>query len=323
MGKFDDFLASAGLGFLDTASGVLAGGVQQKRQRNLMKYQYELNEQAANAAYARQKQFWDMNNRYNSFSNQKTLMQAAGLNPALMYSDGTSGALAGGVSAPEGSGASGGSAQQVRGTDFLQSALLAAQIRNINADTAQKQGNTYDPDETLRGQALSNNIRELEVVNKQLANDSAAFDLSFRQMNLDTDLAINKQKLENLRFQAEEMDARIATLLDQHLNNPLVRNELVSRALLNHAQIALAESHVDLNSVQAQKLLADISNLDKLNQLLDERIQTEPYNRRLLDAKSELEKIMLGDVRNIPQGARVFGATVKYLLPVFGLFDGK
>lgn len=283
------FLSKAGLGLLDSVSNLAVGGVQTNRQRRLMQHQFELNEQAANNAYARQLDFWKKNNQYNSFSNQKQLMQSAGLNPALMYSDGTSGALAGQVSVPEGNGASGGSAQGVRGTDFLNAALVAAQIRNIDANTRKTEGDTLDPDETVRGQALSNNIKELETINRTLANEASAFDLAFRQTNFETDVAINKQKLENLKKQAEEMDSRIQTLIDQHENNPLVRDELVSRALLNHAQIALAESNISLNSAQGQKFIADVSNVYKLNEMLDEKIRSEGANADLLELKSEFE----------------------------------
>lgn len=84
---------------------------------------------------------WMIQQLWNSPANQKRLLEEAGLNPLLMYSNGASGSVAASPSQAAGS-PSGGQASTHMGTNFgqaiLQGQLLQAQIANINADTEQK-----------------------------------------------------------------------------------------------------------------------------------------------------------------------------------------
>ena len=65
--------AAAAGGFLDYIGSVYTQGQQRK---------------AATVAYNRQKEFWNMQNEYNTPTKQVERLKAAGLNPALMYGQG-------------------------------------------------------------------------------------------------------------------------------------------------------------------------------------------------------------------------------------------
>ncbi len=99
-----DFFKGAGGGLIGgLTSGILGmiGARQQfNQQKQLMGLQAQYNEQAAQANQQRAKELWD----YTSYENQRKHMEAAGLNPALMYG---MGGAAGGTTA--GAGAAGGS----------------------------------------------------------------------------------------------------------------------------------------------------------------------------------------------------------------------
>lgn len=111
--------------------------------------------------------FWKMEQAYNHPQQVLERMKSAGLNPLLMYGDGASGMTA--SSQPNLPSAPSGAQGQMSGhTNFgqalAQSALLQAQIRNMNADSEQKETAA----ETNRQQAQ--NI-EQDVLLKRLTKD--------------------------------------------------------------------------------------------------------------------------------------------------------
>lgn len=110
-----------------------------QHQRELMDKQKEnqmtLNEQGQRLAM----QTW----KETSYGPQMEMMKEAGLNPALMY--GMSGGGGQTTSSGSGGSASGGQApapQPMELDKMMNAAMLAAQIKNINADTAQKEATT-------------------------------------------------------------------------------------------------------------------------------------------------------------------------------------
>lgn len=67
--------------------------LQNQYEQGNMKYQAELNEQAAQANQQRMIDYFNLTAQYNSASNQVKRLKEAGLNPALMYGQaGTGGA---------------------------------------------------------------------------------------------------------------------------------------------------------------------------------------------------------------------------------------
>ena len=103
--------AAAG-GFMDTIGSIFTMGAQKR---------------AATKAYNRQKDFWHMQNRYNTPSAQVQRLKDAGLNPALIYGKGQTGATG------NAQGASNVQKANVQGPQLAQSAAAGAQISLVNA----------------------------------------------------------------------------------------------------------------------------------------------------------------------------------------------
>ena len=103
------------------AGASLAGGIIQNRA----------NRRAQDRAFEQNKQFWqerfDKEAQYNSPLQQKARMQAAGLNPALMYKIGAGGG--GNVSSPSAQG------KIAERYELGQLALQSAQVAKILEDT--------------------------------------------------------------------------------------------------------------------------------------------------------------------------------------------
>lgn len=139
-------LAAAGAG-LNTASNLVSGGLQQLFTRRNMKYQYKLNEKAADNAFRREIEAWNMQNAYNTPAAQMERYKQAGLNPHLIYGQSNT---TSGLSGTAGHGASLGSAPRITFPDFIGLLSQAQDYENskklgrkIDADTALTEANTF------------------------------------------------------------------------------------------------------------------------------------------------------------------------------------
>ena len=101
MGNVKDFFKKYGKGIVTGVGSVgtsfVDGAIGNFFERSSLDYQAELNEQAALNAYNRQLAFWDKQNAYNDPSSQINRLIKAGLNPALLNSNGVNN-VAGGLS---------------------------------------------------------------------------------------------------------------------------------------------------------------------------------------------------------------------------------
>ena len=107
----------------------------------------------ADRAFKRSKEMFDYQNAYNTPKRQMERLRRAGLNPALMYGQGTTGNASG---FPQQAPAD---QQNLAGAASLQTALLKAELDNLNAKTRNidadsdnkgKQGNILDYDTAIR-----------------------------------------------------------------------------------------------------------------------------------------------------------------------------
>lgn len=125
---------ASGIGGL--VGGLFGGGTSVKDQKKIMaeqakyekenmKYQSELNEAMAQANQQRAYDYFNMTAEYNSAKNQKSRLEEAGLNPALMYGQAGSGGA--------GTGATGGAQGQGVGLEQAQGIGMALQLKSINA----------------------------------------------------------------------------------------------------------------------------------------------------------------------------------------------
>ena len=124
--------------------GLFGGGTSVKDQKKIMaeqnkyeqanmKYQAELNEAMAQANQQRAYDYFNMTADYNSAKNQKSRLEEAGLNPALMYGQAGSGGA--------GTGATGGAQGQGVGLAQAQGIGMALQLKSINAQTKLAEAN--------------------------------------------------------------------------------------------------------------------------------------------------------------------------------------
>ena len=131
---------------------------QFKYQSKLQQQQYDLNEKAAAAAYERQKDFYNIQNAYNDPAAVRDRYKNANINPTSAF--GTAGSYTPAqqaATAPQGSGAGLGTASAFPVADPIEQAYRLAMIRNVDADTKKKEGETLDPGETnvLRNSRIS------------------------------------------------------------------------------------------------------------------------------------------------------------------------
>lgn len=298
-----------------------------KKNKKLLQQQYKYQKEAAEVAWQRQMQFYEDQKAYNDPNAVRQRYEAAGLNVNAAF--GTAGSYsptnapssvqpAGGVSTP-----------YVDYTNMkFQSALgLArqqAEIDLIKAQTDETRGRTLDPDETQRGQKLSNDLTALNarltdanIIGKGLANKLDSLDLRFRNEVYDTSVAIERQKALNIAKQYEVMNEDIARSVAGRSLTEDQRNEIQSRIWLNARNGALAqiqaEYHGKLSQAQIDELVARTDSLEATKKWLEERAKTEKATSRLTDAKAELNLIDLHDLRNIPEKTRQITRSMKMI----------
>lgn len=151
-----DFFKGAGGGLIGgLTSGILGmiGARQQfNQQKQLMGLQAQYNEQAAQANQQRAKELWD----YTSYENQRKHMEAAGLNPALMYGmGGAAGGTTAGAGAASGSGlgmapAYGQILQGATGMG-LQAAMLQSEIKLKESEAKKNEAQSGEALATIDG----------------------------------------------------------------------------------------------------------------------------------------------------------------------------
>ena len=107
--------------------------LQNQYEQGNMKYQAELNEQAAQANQRRMIDYFNLTAQYNSASQQKQRLEEAGLNPALMYGQAGSGGA--------GTGATGGAQAAGAGLAQSQAVGMGLQLKSIAAQTKLAEAN--------------------------------------------------------------------------------------------------------------------------------------------------------------------------------------
>lgn len=289
-----------------------------KKNKKLLQQQYKYQKEAAELAWQRQMQFYEDQKAYNDPNAVRQRYEAAGLNVNAAF--GTAGSYsptnapssvqpAGGVSTP-----------YVDYTNMkFQSALSLArqqaEIDLIKAQADETRGRTLDPGETQRGQKLGNDLTALNarltdanIIGKDLANRLNSLDLRFRNEVYDTSVTIERQKALNIAKQYEVMNEDIARSVAGRSLTEDQRREIQSRIWLNARNSALAqiqaEYHGKLSQAQIDELVAKTGSLESTRNWLDERVKTERASKRLTDAKAELARIDVHDLRNISEITR-------------------
>lgn len=288
-------IAAAGSIAASGTSSAVTGAKNEK----LMKKQHEYNEESAEKAYQRQLDFYNRNNEYNDPSAVRQRYENAGINPNSAF--GTAGSYtpaqasatapqAGPVSAPYATD------RGFNMTDPLDAAIKAAQVRNIEANTAKTEGDTVSPGLVSEGVRLTNSLKEQQIISEQIAVDQQSFDLDFARDTRELNYSKLEQSVRNMEKQNRVLNAQYATLMDQHRNNPTVVEELKSRMFKNAAQTGLMEAQaslarkgVHLSQAQIEKLTAETSNLPAMRAFIEAQAKTEGNRAEI----AYLQKLLL------------------------------
>lgn len=247
---------------------------------------WERKQAADNLAYQRQVDMWNMQNRYSSPAAQMQRYVAAGLNPNLIYGQPQAGnsmpsVSEGGTTQPYFSPMKSdflGSFLQLKNFD-LNASKVAAEIRNIEADTAMKQSQT------------DTNIFNLETEKgrKELKDALLRAGLTEKQANT----AVLNAQVNYIASQINLNDLNAKGLkFDNEFKERTLENRILNSALANaylDSQIKFINSRTDLSKSEKLKLIEQIKSLQEYNSS-DNAIYRRDINRfRSLSAREKFD----------------------------------
>lgn len=296
-------LAGAGGSLLNGLFNIGAAKRQYKYQSKLQQQQYELNEKAAESAFARQQQFYtqqrDDQREWEDPSAIKARYQNAGINPTAAF--GTAGSYSP-MQSPSGSvgnqaGVGLGAASAFPITDPIEQAYRLAMIRNVDAQTEKTQSETGDREEFLRGQRLANDLKDAGLISQNLANSLDALNLQFKNEVYDTEVAIRKQTADNMAKQYEQMNQQIAESVSKISLNKEQEEQLKSLVLLNCANAAFAQVrtkwHGPLSQSQIDNWDQFTRNLEGENKHLAVKVANEYLRGSGIDLENQLKQLAI------------------------------
>lgn len=300
---FLDFLPIIG----GAASAIWDSTVGQKQSKDLMRYQYELNQQAI-----------ENQNRYNSPVAQMERLRAAGLNPNLVYGNGVEGNQS---SAPNV-----GIANRSQHSDFgfaeaVSNVFRRRQLENeSNLTTANV--------EKLRADKLLSSARYLDVL-EDVARKDATFKTFVEQekqklRKLTADTQLTEARRDNTRQQTNNLEIIANNLIDegkllaartrltseQALTEIVRRRSLEAGIKLSYAQaekiaheIPFIDAGVDLRTQEHEQKGLEFAATDELNKWLSEHPNVE--------LTVDIAREVLGAIGGIKSGRHGKGATKK------------
>lgn len=190
MGLFDA-IASTASNLTDNIFGAVQQNHQNKVNQRMMREQNEFNAQEAQKARDWQKEFWDMNNEYNS----PEAMIARGLNP-FMSGSAASSASSAPSSSPQATGASTPSAQAFRPnfSSVASSIASLAQAKDLYASADNKRATLPHLINQIKGSTNYRNIGigESGYWNKDTGRISAELDQSLERQELNNAVQAGK-----------------------------------------------------------------------------------------------------------------------------------
>lgn len=181
-------------GAVASALGTVFGAINSNHQEKMQIAENQKNRDFARemAQYQNEQniEMWKRNNEYNTPAAQVSRMRAAGLNPALMYAGGSPAVPSVAPAMSGGNGANGSVGGNFAPFDALSASRMQAEIRNIDADTKQKESQTgLNITETEIRQGLKNGMIEKQNMEIRLGNSQA--DLTDKEITKITPLINN------------------------------------------------------------------------------------------------------------------------------------
>lgn len=226
---------------------------QKKENRELMKYQADLNQQQAYYSTGLAKDLWD----YTNYENTVKHIKAAGLNPSLIYGGG-----GGGGSTSGGGQANGVGMPSKTGTEAgIQAQGMALQLANVASQTrlneSQADKNEAEAEKT-RGVDTKAQEATIDNLIAQTSNEKVKKGLILGQIRVadaEEELKRNtadwtKEKIDETRWNIKSLQKGIDKLVEE-VNGMKLDNELKERTIDNK----VAESSLTLQNLMAEILL--------------------------------------------------------------------
>lgn len=304
--------AATGLGSLVDN---LTGGADH-RAREMARYQFDLNEKAAENAYGRQVDFWNMENEYNTPVNQMARYQEASINPNSVFGQ-VSANAASGSSAPQAAPAdvsSAMSAQYQKQAMMLHAArqvaetkLIDAQAKNINADTSNKEADTDLKEQELPWIDRLHSV-EWNATDAQAFKTDAETNYLRRQLTMCDDLVTQiRTNIELMRTQISNITQDTLNKFQQYLQNDKSFEKLLKNMdmdiNLKGAQIAHLRAQCAL--VYSQVTGQDLSNSyqRQINafgaKTFNDKVSMYRLQRGLFDIDYQSKKVQLPSLLKI------------------------
>lgn len=244
----------SGVGSL--ASSLFGANYSQKMSKDLMAYQYQLQQQAI-----------DRMNEYNSPKNQMMRLAEASLNPNLVYGSGVDG----NQSTASSVGLSN------RNIDFGNPVRDALQSANIGADSMVKQQSVKESESRVaKNQAellnilLDNKWKDktlddrIEQTKANLAHTLGSTNLMEQQTsNLKGQANMIEEQIKYTRARTGLTEAQIKTELCKPEQVKAMTKEILSRRDLNEANRKVAESMLKVNDARVAQLMASAFALEQ------------------------------------------------------------
>ena len=230
-------------------NAVSANKMQQK--------QFQQQQALYDKQFQQQRQMIAEQNAYNSPANQRKLLEEAGLNPMLMYQNGTSNSIQSDVARPEVAQAplpiGAGSAIATGIDKSLQTMMSLAQIRQLEANTKKTESETTGVDITNSrlGEQLDATISNLR---QNVDESRSRVNLNSQQFHLMSEQITSEQvKQEQMRAEIEGIRVSAAEARTRIINNMLEASLVSLRSALMQSQIDLNQSTISMQ--QAETLL--------------------------------------------------------------------
>lgn len=330
------FSSGLGGGFASAAGGLIGGVIsginargnmrrQQRYNKELLKLQNDYATEQADAAYEREKDFYNIQNAYNNPSAVRERYEAAGINVNSAF--GTAGSYTPNQSSPSVPQADTISPPyqnaDVTFGDPLEAAYKMAMINNINAQTDKTKSEIGDRDEFVRAQVLANNLAAENIISKQLANRQAEFDYQFAQDIRDLNIKNLIQRTSNLEAQYLNMAAEYEkTRADANLSQEKIK-EINSIVNVNAARVGYfkalekqADSNRELDKLRARLMISEadfndsktlLTKLESLTELERPNYirQSAEYQKSLADFQSALKDFKERELKVAERNATV------------------
>lgn len=296
-----------GAGIIGAGAKLIGGLFGMKSNSDNNKLQMEL----AKYNWDKQMEFWNMQNEYNTPKKQMERFAEAGLNPNLIYGQGTNGnsSFSPTPQMPKTSPYR----LDMSYADEISQLLL--QKRALDSDVAlkEKQAKTEeakvqsmaydnavkDADAALRRWELAYKENAREDMLKALAEDAKSKQEYARSLRLSNDFTekANPLRLTNIELQNKEAEQQIQNAVKQG-------RKIDSETALNYAKVQTerTQQRLNLSSAQLNDIRVVAQHLANKGQLIENSLNQQTYNTRVSLIEASLNKALVDIENGVKEG---------------------